>query len=276
MRKAVSLLAQHEEKARVLAGGTDLLALMKRGRITPECVLNISKIRDLSHIGHGEDGSLRIGALTTIRAIEDFTPIRENFALLYEAAHALGSIQIRNIATIGGNICRASPSAEMAPPLLALDANAIIISQEGMRKVPLNKFFAGPGITVLRANELLTEIQVPNLLPRTGTAFLKISRTCMDLAKVNIAVVLRATTRVCDDVKIAVGAVAPVPKRARKAEELLRGKQLAEKTIEEASQVVAEEVEPITDVRSTAEYRREVSKILVKRAISIAFRRAED
>lgn len=277
LTETTSLLAKFGQKGRVVAGGTDLFVLIRNQVIAPEYVIGISKIPNMDAVVDQEKG-LKIGALATIRAIETSPIILEKFAALGEAAHALGSTHVRNTATVGGNLCRAAPSAELACPLLVLDAELTVVGPTGKRVVPIDSFFTGPGQTALRKDEILTEINLPKLPQNAGTAFLKVSRTAIDLAQVNAAVALTIVNGVCKDVKIALGAVAPTPIRAKKAEEALKGKTIKtgeEKIIEEIAKIASEETKPISDVRATAEYRQTVSGVLAKRAIKIALGRVK-
>lgn len=272
LEETVAFLTSRVRETSLMAGGTDLLVLMKKGVLKPKYVVNISKLPGLSGIKQDEEG-LTIGALTTIRKIENSEIVKTCFHFLSEAAGSLGSVQIRNLATIGGNLCRASPSAEMAPPLLATDAKVRTVSPRGSRLLSLGRFFLGPGATALETDEILMEIKVPKLARHTGTAFLKIARTSMDLAKVNVATCVTVEKNICSDVKIALGAVAPTPIRAKKAEYVLQGQELNDVLIEKAAEVAAGETNPINDIRSNAWYRKKVSKTLVSRALKEACER---
>lgn len=272
--EAISLLSEGGKEAKILAGGTDLIVLMRDRNIVPKCIVNISGISELSGIELNEH-SLRLGALATLRDVEVSPIVKREFHLLYEAVHQMATVQVRNMGTVVGNLCHASPGADTPPPLLALEASVKVVGPSGIKTVPLEKFFTGPNETVLSPYELVTEIQIPKLLPNSGTAFLRMTRVAADLAKVNVAVVLTIKDGICDDVRIALGAVAPTPIRAKKAEEVLRGNMLDEKLIEKAAQIAADNTTPITDIRSTKEYRKEVSKVLVKRAINICIKRTK-
>ena len=276
LEEAMSLLVNYGNEAKLMAGGTDLVNLMRTRALMPKYIIDITRIPELDYIRYDEKDGLRIGALTTLSAIQLSGVVRENSSLLYEAVCQMGSVQVRNKATIGGNICRASPSADTAPPLLALDAKVKIAGPAKGRIMPLEDFFTGPGKTAIRHNEILTEIQMPELPARTGTAFLKASRIVVDLAKVNAAIVLTVKDRVCEDVRIALGAVAPTPIRAKKAEELLKGEKLEDKVIKEAAETAAGETQCISDLRASADYREELSKVLVRRAIKLSLERAEE
>jgi len=270
--EAASLLAGHKKEAKIIAGGTDLLVMMKERTITPKYVINIKSISAVDFVKWDEKEGLSIGALTMVSTIANADVIKEKCFSLYEAAESFGTTQVRNMATIGGNICRSSPSADLVPPLLAFDAEVKLVGVGGERVVPLESFFLGPGENVLK-NEILTEIRVPPPKGLYGTAFKKLGRSSEDLAKANCAVRIAVTDGKCEDVRIALGAVAPTPIRAKKAEQALKGKKINAKAIDEAAAKVAEDIAPITDVRSNVEYRTYVSQILVKRLINKAIKR---
>ena len=268
IKEAVSLLSKYDGKARAIAGGTDLLVQIRGKTIKPEYVVDIGYIPGLDYINYDEKQGLSIGALATIRAIEKSDKLCRIYPVISQAAGLLGSVAIRNVATIGGNLCNAAPSADTAPPLIGLSARARIIGPGGERLVSLEDFFTGPGETVLKAGELLLEIQVPVPPPGTRGVYLKHGRSAVDLATVGVAVVMALESGgVCRDVKIVLGAVAPTPMRAKKAEGVLRGKKVEPALVEEAAQVASGEAQPITDVRASAEYRKEMVKVFTRRAI---------
>jgi len=270
MEEACSLLAKYKGEARVLAGGTDLLVQMKNREVTPRYLINIKDIPDLDYIRYDDKEGLRIGALTPIEALKTSTLIRRRFSILSQAAAVLGTVQIRNRGTIAGNLCNASPAAETAPALITLAAKARIVGVAGERAVALEDFFVGPGQTVLQAGEILTEIQVPNLPPRSGGAYLKHSIKRMDIAIVGVGVVITLNGEVCNDIKIALGAVASTPIRAKKAEEIIRGQGLDSELMERAAQIALEESRPIDDIHSYAQYRKQMVKVLAKEAMKQA------
>lgn len=271
----VSLLMRYGEEAKILAGGTDLLVLMRSRSVVPRCVVDITRLPGLDYIKKEKTGTLKIGALATLRAVELSNLVKEEYPLLNEAVTRMANTQIRNMATVVGNICRASPSADTAPPLLALEASVEISGPDESRIVPLENFFTGPGETVLKSSEMVTEIIVPKLRTNTGTAFLRATRVAADLAKVSAASVVMVEDGTCKVARIALGAVAPTPIRARAAEDLLMGNKLEDRVIEEAASLAVEESKPISDVRSTEEYRREICKVLVSRAIKTSLERAQ-
>ena len=271
IEEAVSLLSKYDGRAKVIAGGTDLMVEIRNKAIKPGYVVDIAGISGLDYIKYNNKQGLRIGALTTIRALETSTEVQHRYPVISQAASQLGSVAIRNVGTIGGNLCNAAPSAEMAPPLIALGARVKIRAANGERIIPIEDFFTGPGQTVLKPNELVTEIQVPDLPPRSGGVYIKHSiRKAQDLAIVGVGAITTMDKDVLSDVKIALGAVAPTPIRAKKAEEILKGKKPESDLLEKAGLAASQEASPIDDVRGSAEYRRKMIRVLVKRAIKQA------
>lgn len=253
-----------------LAGGTDLAIAIKEKGLVPRYVVDLKKIPSLSGIRENRDGSISIGALTTMREVETSALIRKRYPFLAQSAGEVGSIQIRNRATIGGNMANATPSADVAPALLVLEATAKIWGLDGERTVPLEEFFVGPGTTVMQRDELLTELTIPPTPPDLLGEYIKFSpREMMDLAYIGVAVtlVLDGNDKRCRHVRIALGAVSPTPIRARKAEALLLNQTLTEELAERAGEQASQECKPISDVRSSAEYRREMVRVNTKRAL---------
>ncbi len=270
--EACSLLSQFEGKSKLIAGGTDLLVAMRARKIPPLCVINIKAIPDLNYIDH--DGhSLRLGALATLSDIESSPLVRDKFPVIADSARKIGTPQVRNVATVGGNLCNAAPSADMAPSLIGLESKAKIKGPKGERTVALDEFFTGPGETILRTGEMLTEIQVPDMKQYTGAVYLKLpARTAIGLAVVGVSAVitLNSTGTSVVDARIVLGAVAPTPIRAREAESLLKGKVIEDKLIDKVAEVAAQEARPISDVRGSASYRKEMISVLTKQAIKQA------
>jgi len=268
--EACSLLAQYKEKARVIAGGTDLLVSMKKREISPQYLVNIKAIPGLDSIVYSQKEGLRLGALTTLYEIESSPIIRERFPILADAAHQTGTPHIRNVGTVGGNLCNAAPSADTAPPLIALQAKVKIRGLQGERTVALEDFFLGPGQSVLQAGEILTEILVPSPPAYTRGIYLKLpARTIIDIAVAAVAAVitLDAKGRTVVDARLVLGAVAPTPIRADIAEDIIRGKAIEDKLIEAAARAAAQQAKPISDVRGSADYRKEMVRVLVSQAI---------
>jgi len=271
IQEAVSSLMKYDGKAKVIAGGTDLVVQMRQKVVKPEVVVDISHIPGLDYIRFDAKQGLKIGALSTIRSLEKSEELRQKCPVISAAAGWLGSVAVRNQGTLGGNLCNAAPSAEMAPSLIGLSAKAKIVGSEGERVVPLEDFFKGPGLTVLKKGELLVEIQVPDPSPGVRGVYLKHSiRGSIDLAIVGVAVIgdFEPKGNTCKDVKIVLGAVAPTPMRARGAEELLRGKKIKNGLIEESAEKASAESRPISDVRASEWYRKEMVKVLTRQGLN--------
>jgi carbon-monoxide dehydrogenase medium subunit len=273
--EALSVLAKYGEHANVIAGGTDVMVDMKY-KEEPGCLVNIKKIPGLDTIQ--ENGaSLQIGPLVTIRDIETSRLVRERLPLLWESCHQFASLQIRNTATIGGNICRASPSGETLAPLLALEAKAKLAFKDGEKTEAFSSFFQGPGKTSLGSKGLLTEIEIPYPPKGSHGVYLKHAvRGAMDIAMVGVAVLITADAgnSSLQDVRIALGAVAPTPIRATKTEALLRGRSLTAALVKEAATLAASESSPITDQRSSAEYRGWIVEALTRRGLEQSWKAA--
>ncbi|HEU4341666.1 MAG TPA: FAD binding domain-containing protein [Candidatus Binatia bacterium] len=273
--EALSLLAKYGDKAKVIAGGTDVLVDMKY-KEEPGCLINIKRIPGMDKIQ--ENGaSLGIGPLVTIRAIETSKLIRERLPVLWESCHQFASLQIRNTATIGGNICRASPSGETLAPLLVLEAKAKLAFSDGEKLEGFNSLFVGPGRTTLGSTGLLTEIQIPYAPQASRSAYLKHAvRGAMDIAMVGVAVLVTpdAMHSKLNDVRIGLAAVAPTPIRAQKAEALLRGQPLTAALVNEAAAVAASESSPISDQRSSAEYRGWIVEALTRQGLEQSWKAA--
>jgi carbon-monoxide dehydrogenase medium subunit len=288
--EALSLLNQHSKKAAIIAGGTDVMVMIRQKTMSPGVLISLRGIPGLDQIEY--DGALRIGAMVTHRALEKSGLIRKEFSALADAVDALGSIQIRNVATIGGNICTAAPSADTATPLLVLEAQVKIKSLKEEKTLPIQEFFMGPGETILKKGEIVTELIIPKPLPNTGSAYWKHQRrlaldlpilgvsalltldkgtvSCSDMLCTTspISSILHAMEEdelICKDVKIALGVVAPIPIRAIKAENLLRGKKVSDELLEEVAETAAQEAQPRDTIRGEAWYRRDMIRVLVRR-----------
>jgi CO/xanthine dehydrogenase FAD-binding subunit len=270
LKEAVTLLEKYGKRAVILAGGSDLLVDLKYRSAAPEYIINIKNISKMTKIQETRDGGLSIGALATIARLSESQIIKKKYPSLHQATtDAFHSWQIRNAATIGGNICRSSPASDTVPPLMTYDAQVKLVGPKGQRKVRLEDFFIGVGQNVLD-REILTEIILPPQKGSYGTAFRSLKRTSVDLCKLNCAVKVVMRKDRCDDIRIVLGAVSPTAVRAKKAEEALRGKEASDENIENAARKVPEDISPVTDGRSTAEYRRQVSQVVVRRLIKQA------
>jgi len=272
IKEAVGIL-QKSKKAAVLAGGTDLLLRMQAREQTPEVVVDIKRIAGFDELRFGTRTGLIIGPAVTLSQIEGSTPVRQRYQAVAQGVEVIGSVQIRNRATLVGNLCNAAPSADTAPGLLVLGARVRISGPDGRRSLLLENFFTGPGQTALRPGELATGVQVPVPGPRTGSAYMRhTTRGAMDIAGVGAGVALTLAPRreVCTEAAIALGAVAPTPMRAREAEKVLRGQELTPERIEAAAETAAGEALPISDVRASAGFRRELVRVLTQRMIAAA------
>jgi carbon-monoxide dehydrogenase medium subunit len=258
-----------------MAGGTDLLIQIKQGKKQPQGVIDVKGISEMDGVRITED-ECSIGALTSIRALETSPDVLAKAPLLAQAAARLGSIQVRHRATIGGNLCNASPSADTASALLALDAKAEIFGKTGARVIELDQFFLGPGTTVLGDGELLTGLKIPLTHNRRGSVYYKLStRKAMDLAFVGVAVLLELDGNdAIRQARIALGAVAPTPVRALSAEKVLEGIRLSPEAARESAELAARSCEPISDHRASAEYRREMVRELCQQGLLAAYRQA--
>ena len=274
--EAISLLSQHDGKAVVMSGGTDLLNKMKKREVTPQYLIGLRNISGLDNIEHDAARGLRVGPLVTVHAIETSPVIRDKFPILAQAASSMASAQIRNLGTVVGNLCSAVPSADMAPGLIVLGASLKIAGTKGERTVSVEDFFTGPQETVLAPGELVVEVQVPNPPPNTGMVYIKhMLRSAMDLAIVGVAALVTMDGNVCREVKIGLGAVAPTPIRATNAEAILRGKPFDAELVKEAAEMACQACSTISDIRATTEYRDEMVRVLTRRALNQAREQAK-
>ena len=265
---ACRMLADRDGAARVLAGGTDLIIQMEMGRHQPAAILFLGRLPELREIRFDPRAGLTIGALATLRAIELHPAIQARYPVLARGAAEVGSVQIRNLATLGGNMCNASPSADTSPSLLVLDAEVRILGTGGERSVPITGFWTGPGRTVLTPGEIVTSVHLPVPRENTRSFYYKLAvRKAMDLAMVGIAVTAVPRNGGFDQARMALGAVAPTALRVTEAEALVTGRPLTDDLIEQAAQRAIETSRPISDQRASAEYRREMVGALTRRAL---------
>jgi carbon-monoxide dehydrogenase medium subunit len=269
VREAVALGARYGAQARFLAGGTDLLIQIRRGQLLPRHVVSLHRVPGLDAIEI--DGMVTLGARVTHRRLERATQLRGGLQALIESAEVVGGHQIRNVATVGGNIVNASPAADVVPVLLALDAEVTCLGPDGERTLPLEGFASAPGVTARRVDELLTSVRFHRLPPHSATAFLKAGRRrAMEISLVCVAVrlTLDASRERCLEARIALGAVAPTALRARAAEGGLQGRPLTAEALRDAGRAAAGEARPISDVRASARYRASLVATLVERALA--------
>jgi CO/xanthine dehydrogenase FAD-binding subunit len=250
---------------------------MKHRTATPRCVVSLKRLPDLDRISSGADQGLQIGALVTHQTVVDSPLIRERWGALWTACAKVGTPTIRNMGTLGGNLCNAAPSADTAPPLIAYRAQVTVRGVTGERRLPLDTFFRAPGSNALTSGEVLVAIDVPRLPPRSGAAYVKLpARSAVDIAAVGVAACVTLDAQgACQGVSIVLGAVAPTPMRAKEAEALLQGKTLTEALLQTAARRAAEEARPISDVRASATYRKEMVQVLTREALQKALHQAQ-
>lgn len=265
--EACTLLGGLGGKVMVLAGGTDVLHKMKIGHTVPDHLVSLKNLEELRGIRYEAGRGIVIGALTTHNEIYNSPLLQERYLSLPMAAHTMANNQICNIGTIGGNITNASPLADLPPLLIALNAQVRLVGSSGERTLPLEDFFTGPGKTVIAPDEVLTEVIIPE--QQTGcSTYLKFGqRKSGALAVVGVAVALTVQQGTIVDARIALGAVAPVPMRAKKTEELLKGKTISDDLLEQAAVCAAAESRPISDLRGKEGFRRHLVGVLTKRAL---------
>jgi carbon-monoxide dehydrogenase medium subunit len=265
--EACEILARYGSKAKVLAGGTDVLPKMKQELLSPEALVSLRGISGMSDIEYFPGRGVVIGARATPNDIVNSTVLNENFMSVSEAAHTMANNQIRNMGSIGGNIVNAVPSADLPPILIALGATVVLVGSEGSRTMALEDFITGPGRTLIAVDEILEAVVIPDQ-STTGSAYLKFGlRASGALAVVGVAAAVTMDAGIVEDLRIVLGAVAAIPLRAKKAEAKLRGKKVTEKLISEAAQSAALECKPISDIRASEEYRREMVRVFTRRAL---------
>ncbi len=270
VKEAGEILRDRGPGGHFLAGGTDLIIAIKEKGLAPKYIVDLKRIPSLANIQEQAHGGISIGALTTMRQVETSPIIGRRFPFLAQSAAEVGSIQIRNRATIGGNMANATPSADVAPALLALEAKATVAGKSGERVIDLEHFFRGPGETAMEPGEILVEIFIPPVGSGLVGEYIKFSpREMMDLATIGVAVtlILGEKEKRVEQVRIALGAVSPTPMRARKAESTLSGQVLTEELANQAGHEASMECRPISDVRASADYRREMVRVNTKRAL---------
>lgn len=268
---ALDALAGNDPRVQLIAGGTDMVVDVRGGRARPDVLVALHALPELRGISR-QDGALRIGAATPVAELLSHPLIREQADLLSQAARVFANPMIRNLATIGGNIGSASPAGDLLPPLLALDAQIELAGQNSTRAMPLADFFLGPRKTARRADEIILSIRIPLPPPRTAGAFFKLGLRQADaIAVVSAAVWLERDGDRVREVRIALGAVAPRPMRAPRAEEILRGQTFGESLVAECARLASQECSPIDDLRGSAAYRRRMVGVLVKRTLQQAW-----
>jgi len=267
--EAIDLLGRYGDDAHFMAGGTSLMLMMQQGLLQPGHVVGLRGVNELAGVRALPNGGLEIGAGTTHRQVERSPQVASYCPTLAENFSRIATIRIRNQATIGGNLVHADPAQDPPPMLLALDAEAVISSGKGERVEPLDGFFKDVFETAVAEGELLTAVRLPALADGTRSIYIKfLPRTEDDYATVSVAARLRlgANNR-CEDVRVALGAAAPIPLRAKKVEGALQGQQLTPELIDQAAELVRDEVDPLDDIRGSAKYKREMARVWTGRAL---------
>ena len=277
LAEAIARLGQ-DDGTRIIAGATDFLVRWRQGVWKPRAVLSIKRIPGLDRLDYHPAAGLSLGPLVTIRTLELHPLIQQHYPALSQAATTFAGVQIRNLATVGGNVCNASPAGDSLPVLIAYGAECRLIGPDGERRLSLASFLVGPGHTALRPGELLVELRLPPPPPHTGGLYIKHSpRSAMDITTVGVAsvVTLEGEDGVCQEVRIALGAVAPTVLRASAAESLLRGQRLEAGLIQQAARAAAQEARPIDDIRGTARHRKAIVEALTGRTLRSAMQMAQ-
>ena len=262
-----ALLAELGPRAKVISGGTDLMVKMKHGLLAPEALVSLKRLEELRSIEHRPGIGVVIGARATHSDLMNSSLLNEKYLSISQTAHHMAANQVRNIGTIGGNLCNAVPSADLPPILIALGANVKLVGTAGERTVPLEQFFVGPGKTLMNQNEILTEIIIPDQAT-TGSHYIKFGlRRSGSLAVVGVAVAVTVAGDTIKEARISLGAVAPTPMRALGAEGYLAGQSIGDDVLAEAGAIASQECKPISDIRGSAEYRRNLVRVFTKRAL---------
>jgi len=278
VEEALDLLSQHkDDEYKIIAGGQSLNTAMKHRLITPQYIIDIKGLSDLDYIRFDEKDGLKIGALTTHRSLEKSPVVREKYSVLSEMEENVASVETRNWGTVVGDLCNADPAVDPGPPLIALDAKIKIASKGDERMVDAEEFAVDFFETKVQAGEMATEIQIPALPPNSGVYFTKYSQLHGDyaLASAAVLVTLDSEKEKCVNARIGLGGVGNTPIRAKKAEEILKGKKITDDVLAEAARVASEESSPISGIEASAEYKKELAGTLVKRVGKEALARAQ-
>lgn len=275
VESACKLLTEQGEGAYLMAGGTDLLVKIHKGVLKAKAIIDLQKIKGIDGISYEKGKGLTIGAMACLTDVGNHPDIKAHYPSVSKAALATANTQIRNMGTVAGNLCNAAPSADNAPVLMAMGAVVTLKSVKGARQVPLDRFFQGPGMTVINNGEILTSIFVPEPPKGSGTSYQYLSaRGKVDIAAVCVGVMLIMDGPVCKDAKIVLGAVAPVPMRAKEAEKVIIGNKVSTERLEKLRLEASRESKPITDMRASAEYRKILVAGLSARAVEEAAKNA--
>jgi CO/xanthine dehydrogenase FAD-binding subunit len=272
---ALGLLMEQGEGARVMAGGTDVMVKMTHGLLKPKAIISLYEIEGMNVIRFDAKKGLTIGATARLAEVASHPDVLAHYPALSEAILTMANCEVRNMGTVAGNLCNAAPSADTAPPLITMGAEVALASVNGERRLSLDQFFKGPGLTAIERGEVVTSIHVPPPPPKSGASYKRISARCgVDIAAVGVGVTAFFNGESCKQARIVLGAVAPVPMRATKTEEFMQGRAWTPELIEQGGEQAAEEAKPISDVRASAEWRKAMVEVLTRRALEEAHVRA--
>lgn len=276
LEEALALLHSRGDDAKVIAGGTALVIMLKQRLVMLACLVSLRRISDVGGVDL-VDGTLRLGALATHRAVETAPLVRARIPVLADTYRQVATIRVRNMATVGGSLAHADPNQDPPPMLMALDARARLVSAGGRREVPLDEFFTDYYETVLKPDELVSDVLIPIPKPNAGSIYLKfLPRTADDYATVGVAATVQIdpSSGLCQDCRIAMSCVGPTPLRAKEAEDLLRGQKLMPELLREAAALAERVTDPVSDARGSADYKRAMAGVFVRRALEQAWHKA--
>jgi carbon-monoxide dehydrogenase medium subunit len=272
LQEALSMLAERKDECKVICGGQSLLIVMRQGLVVTDYLIDIKGLKELSYITYNEKEGLKMGATTTHRAIEKSELIKQRFPVLAEVEKRLASIQVRNWGTIGGNLAHGDSSGDLAPTLIALGAMIKLNSLKGNRIMPLEEFYTGLFETALNKGELVVEVQVPPVRPRTATAYRKFNLIENDQGIVGVAAMIEVDSKgTCKDMRIVLSNAGVTPIRAKGAEKVLIGKKLNDALLAEAAEAAAADADPVSDIHASEEFRRHLIKVLTRRMVKEAW-----
>ncbi len=268
IKEAVNLFSRKKDGAHVMAGGTDLLVKVRHRVLMPKTIISLKKIKGLNRITFKPEAGLTIGATALLADVASHKKIKRFFPTIAKAAESTANVQVRNMGTVVGNLCNASPAADNAPTLLALNARVHIAGPDGNREMALDQFFLGPGLNALEQGEIVTALFVPMPAKCTGTAYHSLSqRGLMDCSAVCAGAMVTMQKEICKDARVFIGACAPIPMPAAKAAKMLKGNELTDALINTAAVVASKEAAPISDVRASAKYRWKMVAVLTIKAL---------
>ena len=277
LEAALNLLIEQGEHAHVMAGGTDVMVKMTHGRLKPKAIVALQEIEGLNEIRFDDKEGLTIGATARLADVASHPGVVNHYPALAQAIQSMANVEVRNMGTVAGNLCNAAPSADSAPPLIAMGAEVTLAGLKGERRLSLDEFFTGPGFTRMEHGEIMTSIRVPVPSSGSGASYKRISARCgVDIAAVGVGAMAVFDGKVCKKAAVVLGAVAPIPLRAIKTEDLLQGQAWNRELIEKAGNEAAGEAKPISDIRASADWRKSMVAVLTQRALQEAHERARN